>query len=63
MQVAVEKQRARVFDSLFANYTGSAFAVHLWDGRCWHSSQDEEPECTIQITNPSALELLVANPD
>lgn len=63
MQASAETHRSRVFDALFADYRGSAFAVRLWDGWCWRSSQDAQPKCTIRITTPSALELLLDNPD
>jgi cyclopropane-fatty-acyl-phospholipid synthase len=63
MLVSAEEQLTKAFNSLFSNYAGPAFAIRLWDGSIWHSSQNEKPECTIEITSPNALELLVANPD
>jgi cyclopropane-fatty-acyl-phospholipid synthase len=63
MHVSADERRSRVFNSLFGNYIGPAFAVQLWDGWCWHSSENKEPECTIQIANSDALELLIAYPN
>jgi cyclopropane-fatty-acyl-phospholipid synthase len=63
MQLSGEEQRTKVFKALFSNYSGPTFAVHLWDGWCWHSSENQEPECTLKIANASALELLLANPN
>ena len=62
MQASAEEHRTKIFSRLFSDYTGSTFAIHLWDGWCWRSSQNKDPDCTIQIANSSALELLLANP-
>jgi cyclopropane-fatty-acyl-phospholipid synthase len=62
MLLSGEEQRTKVFNSLFSNYSGPTFSVHLWDGWCWYSSENQKPACTIEIVNPDALELLIANP-
>ncbi|HEY1808089.1 MAG TPA: cyclopropane-fatty-acyl-phospholipid synthase family protein [Acidobacteriaceae bacterium] len=47
-------------DVLFADYHGPAFAMRLWDGWTWYSSDAEAPACTIQIRHPQALHTLLA---
>lgn len=63
MQLSGEERRRNVLNSLFSNYSGPTFAIHLWDGWCWHSTQNQKPQCTIEIVNSDALELLIANPN
>lgn len=62
MPVLEEVQRANILSSLFDNYTGPAFAIELWDGWTWSTPANAKPQCTIAIYDPSAFELLLANP-
>jgi cyclopropane-fatty-acyl-phospholipid synthase len=63
MQVSAEEQRKRLLSSFFSDYSGPQFAIRLWDGWDWHSSQNVEPACTIEVKNPHTLKLLLARPD
>jgi cyclopropane-fatty-acyl-phospholipid synthase len=63
MQVLGEEQRTKVFNSLFCDYGGPTFAIHSWDGWCWHSSENQKPACTIDVRSAEALGLLIESPD
>ncbi len=63
MQVLGKEQRTKAFNSLFGDYGGPTFAIHLWDGWCWHSSENQKPACTIDVRSADALGLLIENPD
>jgi cyclopropane-fatty-acyl-phospholipid synthase len=63
MQVSAHEERKRLLSSFFKDYSGPQFAIRLWDGWGWYSSQSQEPICTIEVKNPHALRLLLANPD
>ena len=51
------------FGAVFKGYEGPAFALRLWDGRCWSSSANEKPACTLVLESPKALGSLLASPN
>jgi cyclopropane-fatty-acyl-phospholipid synthase len=55
--------RLKALGDLFRNYAGPAFAVQLWDGWSWYSSQTEDLECTIRFSNPAGLRMFLAHPN
>jgi cyclopropane-fatty-acyl-phospholipid synthase len=59
----MQSRRAAIFDALFYGYKGPAFAIRLWDGWCWSSSNGEKPVCTIVLESPQAFQSLVAEPN
>jgi cyclopropane-fatty-acyl-phospholipid synthase len=48
--------------SLFKEYRGPSFAIRLWNGWHWQSSEKEAPTCTVIFHTPEALQLLIARP-
>jgi cyclopropane-fatty-acyl-phospholipid synthase len=56
------RERAKVFDSMFAGYNGPAFSLRLWDGWQWTSTADAQPRCTLIFNNPRAFEALILRP-
>lgn len=57
------QERIRALDALVEGYRGPAFSVRFPDGSQWFSSPGIEPECTIVLANPRALEAFFASPD
>lgn len=63
MLEVAEQQRTKILKNLFSDYAGPVFAIQLWDGWCWRSSEAKAPACTMEILTPEALQLLIANPN
>lgn len=61
LQVAMSQQRS-MLDALFENYSGSPFAIELWDGWTWYSTGSGVPACRIIIRSAGALQALIAHP-
>jgi len=47
-------------ETLFRDYDGPPFALHLWDGWSWRSSDAEPPACTFRVATAGALHSLLA---
>ncbi len=62
MAKSVQSQRTTVLSNVFQGYRGPTFAIRLWDGWRWCSSENEKPVCTIVVQNPKALGSLIAEP-
>jgi cyclopropane-fatty-acyl-phospholipid synthase len=62
MHKSIQSQKAAIFDTLFHEYEGPAFAIRLWDGWNWFSSNSAKPTCTIVMRTPQALQALIAKP-
>jgi len=63
MTHSLQIKKNGVLGNLFRGYAGPAFAVRLWDGWNWRSSQDHQPACTLVVANPKALSSLLAAPN
>ena len=63
MRQSIQSQKAAIFDSLFNEYEGPAFAIRLWDAWSWSSANGAKPSCTIVMRNPQALQTLIASPN
>jgi cyclopropane-fatty-acyl-phospholipid synthase len=63
MSESVKARKNAVFNSIFQDYEGPAFAIRLWDGWHWSSSVNQAPACTIVLNDPGALTALVAKPN
>jgi cyclopropane-fatty-acyl-phospholipid synthase len=63
MTASARAQKDEAFRGAFQGYEGPAFAVRLWDGGEWRSSENEKPVCTIVVENPGTLAALMASPD
>jgi cyclopropane-fatty-acyl-phospholipid synthase len=63
MAHSVRLQRTKAFNTLFQNYEGPAFAVRLWDGWSWSSSESRQPAFTIVLEDPRAFAALIAQPN
>ncbi len=63
MTNSAKEKRNNRFGAVFQGYEGPAFAVRLWDGKCWSSTANEKPACTLVIENPTALGTLLASPN
>ena len=62
MSRSIDFERTALFSALFQDYAGPAFALRLWDGVSWHSSDSQPAACTLVLKNPKALALLIAQP-
>jgi cyclopropane-fatty-acyl-phospholipid synthase len=63
MPESMQSRRATIFNALFCGYEGPAFAIRLWDGWRWSSSNSEKPVCTMVVESPQAFKSLVAEPN
>ena len=54
-------ERTRLIDELFTGYSGPPFAIRMWDGWYWRSSE-ARPVCTVVVRSPEALETLLLRP-
>ena len=59
---SVACDRAALLNRLFEGYQGPCFAVRLWDGWSWRSSERTAACCTLVLRSPGALQLLVLHP-
>lgn len=55
------QERTRALSALVRGYQGPAFSVRFPDGWQWLSSAGGRPECTIALTNTSALEAFLVS--
>jgi cyclopropane-fatty-acyl-phospholipid synthase len=62
MSESIQSQRETLLSALFHGYEGPTFAIRLWDGWRWSSSDGERPVCIIVVESPQALQSLVAEP-
>jgi cyclopropane-fatty-acyl-phospholipid synthase len=60
---SIQSQKAAIFNSLFQLYEGPAFAIRLWDGWSWSSSNGAAPACALVVQSPQALQALIAAPN
>ena len=63
MSKSMQSRRATIFNALFCGYEGPAFAIRLWDGWRWSSSNSETPVCTMVVESPQSFQSLVAEPN
>ncbi len=60
MARSIESQRATIFNGLFQDYEGPAFAIRFWDGWRWSSPGGGNPACTLAVNSPRAFGALAA---
>ncbi len=60
--VSNHAQRTKLFQDLFRNYSGTAFAIRSADGWYWSSSQIDPPGCILVIKSTAAWRTLLENP-
>jgi cyclopropane-fatty-acyl-phospholipid synthase len=58
---SLARSLSETLSSVFAGYRGRLFAIRLWDGWLWKSSEGQ-PACTIVIHSAGALHSLIARP-
>ncbi len=63
MAASVQAYQFAPFSAVFQGYEGPAFAIRLWDGRFWSSSERDAPVCTFVVANAKALASLIASPN
>lgn len=63
MKPSIQSQKSAVFSNIFQKYDGPAFAIRLWDGWSWSSSQNQRLACTLVVQNPGVLTSLLAAPN
>jgi hypothetical protein len=55
MSESIQSRRSTIFSALFCGYEGPAFAIRLWDGWRWSSSNSEKPVCTMVVSDSNAF--------
>lgn len=63
MATSVQAYKTTPFSAVFQGYEGPAFAIRLWDGRFWSSSERDAPVCTFVLKSQKALASLIVSPN
>lgn len=58
---SVTCEQTRLINELFTGYSGPPFAIRMWDGWHWRSSE-ARPVCTVVVRSEQALKTLLLRP-